>query len=99
MASDWTKFVTINPPMAVIFKESKDEGKASSSLDLINRSTSDYILFKVKTTDPNNYIVRPNQGVIPPESTINVRINCQLNLVQVRMDTASRDGMVDLLVK
>ena len=50
--------------MAVIFKENKDEGKASSSLDLINKSTTDFILFKVKTTDPNNYIVRPNQGVI-----------------------------------
>jgi len=45
-------------------------------LDIINKSTSDFILFKVKTTDPANYIVRPNQGVINPEATINVRIIC-----------------------
>jgi hypothetical protein len=54
--------VTINPPQAVIFRESKNEagGKAVSSLDIINKNQNEYILFKVKTTDPNNYIVRPN---------------------------------------
>lgn len=56
---DWKKFVTINPPNAVIFKESKEDGKGVSSLEIINKST-DNILFKVKTTEPNNYIVRPN---------------------------------------
>ena len=60
----------------MIFKENKEEGKGASSLDIINKSTSDFILFKVKTTDPANYIVRPNQGVINPEATINVRIIC-----------------------
>ena len=57
---DWTKFVTINPPQAVIFKEIKEEGKAQGSLEIINRNKNEYILFKVKTTDPNGYIVRPN---------------------------------------
>lgn len=56
---DWRKFVTINPPNAVLFKESREEGKGLSSLEIINKST-DYIIFKVKTTEPNNYIVRPN---------------------------------------
>ena len=56
----WTKFVTLNPPMAVIFREKKEEGKAASSIDIINKGSENYILFKVKTTEPNNYIVRPN---------------------------------------
>jgi hypothetical protein len=59
-ATDWTKNVTINPPMAVIFKEVKEEGKAAGNLEIINKSKTNYILFKVKTTDPNSYIVRPN---------------------------------------
>jgi hypothetical protein len=75
--------VTLNPPQAVIFRENKEEGKAVSSIDIINKSSEAYILFKVKTTEPNNYIVRPNQGVIKPESSINVKIICQVNLSQV----------------
>jgi hypothetical protein len=69
--------------MAVIFRENKEEGKAVSSIDIINKSSESHILFKVKTTEPNNYIVRPNQGVIRPESSVNVKIICQVNLTQV----------------
>ena len=83
VVGDWTKYVTINPPMAVIFKDNQEDGKSASNIDIINKSTTEYILFKVKTTDPGNYIVRPNQGIINPESNINVKILCQLNLQQV----------------
>ena len=65
--------------MAVIFKDNKEEGKATSALEIINKST-DYILFKVKTTVPNNYIVRPNLGILAPEEQTNVKIQCQVNL-------------------
>lgn len=82
-SSDWSKYVTINPPMAVIFKESKEEGKATGNLEIINKSKTNFILFKVKTTDPNSYIVRPNQGVIQPEATVTVKIICQHNIQQV----------------
>ena len=79
---DWRKFVTLNPPNAVIFRENTDEGKAISIIEIINKS-QDYIIFKVKTTEPNNYIVRPNQGSIAPESTVAVKILCQVNIGQV----------------
>ena len=79
---DWRKFVTLNPPNAVIFKENREEGKGSSQIEIINKS-QDYIMFKVKTTEPNNYIVRPNQGVISPESSIMVKIICQVNIAEV----------------
>lgn len=87
MAATWQKYVTINPPMAVIFRENREEGmgKAISSIDIINKNQSDFILFKVKTTDPNNYIVRPNQGVVQPEATINVKIICNQNIVEVSL--------------
>lgn len=55
---DWRKFVVINP-INVLFKETKDDGKGIAHIDILNRS-SDYIIYKVKTTEPNNYIVRPN---------------------------------------
>lgn len=55
---DWRKFVLINP-INVTFKESKEDGKGTSQLDILNKSNT-YIIYKVKTTEPNNYIVRPN---------------------------------------
>jgi hypothetical protein len=58
-SKDWRQFVIINP-IDVIFRDVKDsEGKSYSHIDLLNKSNEN-ILFKVKTTDPNNYIVRPN---------------------------------------
>jgi hypothetical protein len=72
---DWRKFVTLSPPNAVNFKENKEEGKGIGSLDIINKS-GDFIIYKVKTTEPNNYVVRPNQGILQPDSSINIRIMC-----------------------
>ena len=69
-SQDWTKYATINPDQTVIFKENKEDGKGFSSLEIINKSQSEHIVFKVKTTEPNNYIVRPNQGIIYPDSKI-----------------------------
>ena len=70
---NWKDFVIINP-IDVIFRDSKEgDGKAVSHIDLMNKSR-DVILFKVKTTDPSSYIVRPNQGVILPDATMNIRI-------------------------
>lgn len=37
-AVDWRKFVTLNPPNAVLFKESQEEGKALSTIEIINKS-------------------------------------------------------------
>jgi len=72
---NWTKFVTLNPPNAVIFKDNREEDKSASIIEIINKSDN-YILFKVKTTEPNNYIVRPNQGTIAPGSSTAVKIIC-----------------------
>ena len=74
----------MNPPQAVVFREgsTKDE-KAESQLEIVNKNKGEFILFKVKTTDPANYIVRPNQGVIAPEASITVKITCQQNVKEV----------------
>ncbi|RLM65793.1 Vesicle-associated membrane protein/synaptobrevin-binding protein [Panicum miliaceum] len=43
----------------------------SCSMQLTN-GTDDYIGFKVKTTSPKKYCVRPNSGIVPPRSTSDV---------------------------
>ena len=75
---DWTKLVTLNPPAAIIFKQGAED-KPFSMLELKNTS-GHQILFKVKTTEPKRYIVRPNQGVLPPNSNISIKIICYLKV-------------------
>lgn len=48
----------------------------SCSMQLTNR-TDDYIGFKVKTTSPKKYCVRPNSGIVPPRSTSDVIVTMQ----------------------
>ncbi|MBA0685825.1 hypothetical protein Goari_013470 [Gossypium aridum] len=48
----------------------------SCSLNLSNK-TDNYVAFKVKTTNPKKYCVRPNTGVLLPRSTCNVIVIMQ----------------------
>uniref|UniRef100_A0A803L6M1 MSP domain-containing protein n=1 Tax=Chenopodium quinoa TaxID=63459 RepID=A0A803L6M1_CHEQI len=47
-----------------------------SSLYLTNK-TDNYVAFKVKTTNPKKYCVRPNTGVVLPRSTCDVVVTMQ----------------------
>ncbi|KAL7183994.1 hypothetical protein ACSBR2_026212 [Camellia fascicularis] len=48
----------------------------SSSFQLLNK-TDKHVAFKVKTTNPKKYSVRPNNGVVLPRSTCNVIVTMQ----------------------
>ncbi|CAN4111794.1 unnamed protein product [Withania somnifera] len=48
----------------------------SCSLQLTNKS-DDPVAFKVKTTNPKKYCVRPNTGIVMPRSTCDVRVTMQ----------------------
>lgn len=71
--AEWKRLVTVNP-VDVIFRDQPDaDGKFNSFIDLSNRSNQN-MLFKVKTTDPTKFIVKPNQGQLSPESSTRVQI-------------------------
>ncbi|XP_044486691.1 vesicle-associated protein 1-2-like [Mangifera indica] len=48
----------------------------SSSL-LLSNKTDNYVAFKVKTTNPKKYCVRPNTGIVLPRSTCDVIVTMQ----------------------
>ncbi|KAK9148165.1 hypothetical protein Scep_006922 [Stephania cephalantha] len=48
----------------------------SCSLQLSN-NTDNYVAFKVKTTNPKKYCVRPNTGIVLPRSTCDVIVTMQ----------------------
>ncbi|KAJ4954761.1 hypothetical protein NE237_011544 [Protea cynaroides] len=50
--------------------------QSSCSLQLVNK-TDQYVAFKVKTTNPKKYCVRPNTGIVLPRSTCDVTVTMQ----------------------
>ncbi|XP_020112496.1 vesicle-associated protein 1-3 isoform X2 [Ananas comosus] len=50
--------------------------QSSCSMQLTNK-TDQYVAFKVKTTNPKKYCVRPNTGVVSPGSTCDVTVTMQ----------------------
>ncbi|KAI3756825.1 hypothetical protein L1987_56648 [Smallanthus sonchifolius] len=48
----------------------------SCSMQLTNK-TNNHVAFKVKTTNPKKYCVRPNTGVVLPNSTCDVTVTMQ----------------------
>lgn len=84
------------------------------SLQLSNKTDS-YVAFKVKTTNPKKYCVRPNAGVVLPRSTCDVIVTMQaqkeappdmqckdkflLQSVKVPDDTAAKDINAEMFNK
>ncbi|KAG0500300.1 hypothetical protein HPP92_000372 [Vanilla planifolia] len=51
--------------------------KQSSCLIQLSNKSNEYVAFKVKTTSPKRYCVRPNIGVIPPGLTCDFTVTMQ----------------------
>ncbi|KAJ0478644.1 putative major sperm protein (MSP) [Helianthus annuus] len=64
-----TELLTIEPQELQFPFELKKQ--ISCSMQLKN-NTNDYVAFKVKTTNPKKYCVRPNTGVVLPHSVCDV---------------------------
>ncbi|KAM7256332.1 hypothetical protein ACFE04_012073 [Oxalis oulophora] len=79
MALATTELVEIQPPHQLNFTfEVKKQ--SSCAVQLIN-NTPHYVAFKVKTTSPKKYCVRPNIGVIKPRSTCDFTVVMQAQRV------------------
>ncbi|KAK7847478.1 vesicle-associated protein 1-2 [Quercus suber] len=61
----------------------------SCSLQLFNK-TDNYVAFKVKTTNPKKYCVRPNTGIVMPKSSCDVTVTMQAQK-EVPPDMQCRD--------
>ncbi|CAK9210045.1 unnamed protein product [Sphagnum troendelagicum] len=69
-----TKLLSIQPGELKFPFELKKQ--ISSSLRLVN-SSENYVAFKVKTTSPKKYSVRPNTGIVLPKSSADVTVTMQ----------------------
>lgn len=78
----WQKSVILDPLNSLHFNMDLQEQKPTTILTVKNGSDH-VILFKVKTTNPVNYSVRPSQGVVKvnQEFTIKVIFNFGLDTI------------------
>ncbi|XP_073287499.1 vesicle-associated protein 1-3-like isoform X5 [Primulina huaijiensis] len=67
-------FINIQPSELKFPVESRKQ--SSCSMQLVNK-TDQFIAFKVKTTNPKKYSVRPNAGIVLPNSVCNVTVTMQ----------------------
>ncbi|XP_022964509.1 vesicle-associated protein 1-3-like [Cucurbita moschata] len=67
-------YINIQPSELKFAFELKKQ--SSCSLQLTNK-TDKYVAFKVKTTNPKKYCVRPNAGIILPSSASNITVTMQ----------------------
>lgn len=56
--------VVINPKTEIHFDMAVSGQPTTSNIEIKNTSREMNIAYKVKTTAPKNYVVRPNQGII-----------------------------------
>ncbi|KAF6200510.1 hypothetical protein GE061_004953 [Apolygus lucorum] len=49
----------------------------SSTYLTLNNPTDNHVLFKIKTTAPKKYCVRPNSGIVDPKGTVHVQVCLQ----------------------
>ncbi|GMI20091.1 hypothetical protein TeGR_g11691 [Tetraparma gracilis] len=68
--------LAVSPESAISFTLSRNDSSATKSIMSLTAPSSgdDYYCYKVKTTQPRRYLVRPNQGLVAPGSTEDVTI-------------------------
>jgi hypothetical protein len=60
---------------SVLNFEKDEEGKPpKANFEITNLSDSGNIAFKIKTTSPKLFVVKPIQGILAPSRSINVEI-------------------------
>lgn len=71
-----SQILTLKPASEIVF-EGPFNQVVTSYLELRNPTPDKKICFKVKTTAPRRYCVRPNSGIIEPGKTIKIAIMLQ----------------------
>jgi hypothetical protein len=75
---NWKQNVTVHPKQGITFRPCN--GKPCADLTLKNTSNTD-LLFKVRTTNPLNYVVKPHQAELRAgdEAVVNIQFNFSID--------------------
>mmetsp|Transcript_2324 Transcript_2324/g.4989 ORF Transcript_2324/g.4989 Transcript_2324/m.4989 type:complete len:333 (+) Transcript_2324:146-1144(+) len=89
--------IQIDPESELVFTLSPNEATPRCMMTLRHGGgTNEYIAFKVKTTQPRRYLVRPNQGLIAPGTSETISILLVEKDKQVLLQAFDRLGQSGL---
>ena len=78
MTTNVSDSVTLTPASEVLFRIDDSQSNVAqqlvSTLKVSNTSQTRNIVYKIKTTAPRNYVVKPNQGILEAQKDIDVEI-------------------------
>ena len=66
-------------PDQLTFDVNEDSKSATKCLSLSNSDSNLYIIFKIRTSGKNRYIVKPNSGIITANSKIQIQVSCNVS--------------------
>mmetsp|Transcript_35800 Transcript_35800/g.57035 ORF Transcript_35800/g.57035 Transcript_35800/m.57035 type:complete len:228 (+) Transcript_35800:46-729(+) len=69
----FSRLLQVSPPEKLSFRRDKSQGNVTQSLNIRNVA-SKRIAFKVKTTQPKSYLVRPSSDTLEPNTATDVTI-------------------------
>ncbi|XP_065059337.1 motile sperm domain-containing protein 2-like isoform X2 [Rhopilema esculentum] len=69
--------ITICPADEIVFCGAASTSGELLSILTITNTISTNVAYKVKTTSPENYRVRPSSGLVPPENSVEINIYLQ----------------------
>jgi len=74
-ASSSSSSLVLSPDNIILFDGTGKEAETPIETKLELKNTSDrYLVFKIKTTRPKQYVVKPNSGVVQPRSASSIKI-------------------------
>lgn len=79
--NNWKQLITLTPDKTIQFYEQLD----NKTRLIIRNGSEEHITFKIKVTDLESYVVKPNFGVIKPKEWTEVEISTSYNISTVRV--------------
>lgn len=86
--------VTINPNDFLKFVKSDSGTLPTAKMEIINKSSTTNAAYKVKTTAPNLFVVKPIQGIIAPNRSMVVEVFLQTTKITSVADVIKHKFMI-----
>jgi len=69
-----TDIISLSSDTHLKFQKGVDGSSPKATLDITNRSGDKNVAYKIRTTAPKLFVVKPIQGILAPGRTITVEI-------------------------
>ena len=82
MAEEQEKYISLSQTGTLKFQKESGQDMPRATLDIQNIDSEQNIAYKIKTTAPKLFVVKPIQGIITPGRNIQIEIQLQMKELQ-----------------